>query len=206
MAGRGLNLGLGPALGNQNVFDTLRQNTLDKQRQSVVDEQLASSKQAREFEAQDREDAQAQVSGRQQWLGEALALINADQTLTPQQKLAARILLPQGKIPDFMQAGVKQEVQRVSGLTNEKGQRVTRGIDPNTGETKYELPEYVAPESPKVRVQGGLRGPNGQPVTAGINETTGEQVWSAPEYVAPKAGPSDAQILANEMARLRIDA
>jgi len=212
MAGRTLNLGLGSALGNANVFDTLRQNTLDKQRQTVVDEQLAASQQVRaaqqqqqQWAGEDRAAAVQSDASRQKWFEEAMTHINADPTLTQLQKIGIAMDLRAGRVPKLFEQAVKAEVERVSGLTNDKGQKVTRGIDPTTGETKWEQPEYVAPEKPKPpTLLHGVMGKSG-PETQAVDEQ-GNPLWSRPEYREPKAGPSEATALANEMARLRIQA
>lgn len=136
-------LGLGPAAGNQAVFDVLRRNKLDAQDSAIANERIAASQQQRQFETEDRAAAQQAQAGQQQWLTEALGLINGDETLTPRQKLAANIMLRQGKVPDFMQQAVKEHTVQLQRFGNEL-------VDVNDPKNAG---RQLSPETPKAQPQ-----------------------------------------------------
>lgn len=172
-------LNLQGGFGNERVFQTLRQNKLDDQNTALVNERLAGERQAREFEAQDRAAAQQADAGRQQWLGQALALIDADETLSPTQKLAAKILLPQGKIPDFMQAAVKEERRRLQFAPN--GQLVDID-DPTNAGKDFAKPEKA--DRPRIQIA-----PNGAVVNLDDPSILGKN------FAAPREARTDNEPL-----------
>lgn len=147
---QGLNLGLGS--GGAGAYEGVRQWIADRLAQQQVERQNALVD--RRVAMEDRELALQEQGAlaSQRAMSEAFAAIDADPNLNPMQKLAAKLRIRSGQaLPEGFGKPEARKVSRVGGLASEAGKKVTRGIDEATGETVYELPEFM--EEPKPQPQ-----------------------------------------------------